>query len=75
MECGEFFVICYQNIIEAVNHEQHAQRSITAKIDVIIKSVLIHKIWNDYTAPGLKNSFVGRNVDYYRDTDLSLPEP
>lgn len=27
LKCGEFFVICYQNIIE------HAQRSITAKID------------------------------------------
>lgn len=30
---GEFVVICYQNIIEAVNHEQRAQRSITAKTD------------------------------------------
>lgn len=29
----EFFVINYQNIVEAVNHDQHTQRSITAKTD------------------------------------------
>ena len=45
------------------------------------KSVLMYKILNDHTAPGLRGSFVRREIDqtnyYLRNTatDLSLPKP
>ena len=45
------------------------------------KSVLMYKILNDHTAPGLRGSFVSREIDqtnyYLRNTatDLSLPKP
>ena len=45
------------------------------------KSVLMYKILNDHTAPGLRGSFVRREIDqtnyHLRNTatDLSLPKP
>ena len=45
------------------------------------KLILMYKILNDHTIPGLRNSFVWRNVDqtdnYLRNTatDLTLPKP
>ena len=46
-----------------------------------VKSVLMHKILNDHTAPGLRGSFVRREIDqtnyHLRNTatDLTLPKP
>ena len=72
---GASYDIRSADLIDSLSRQTIDDRRRCAKL------ILMYKILNDHTIPGLRNSFVWRNVDqtdnYLRNTatDLTLPKP
>ena len=72
---GASYDIRSADLIDSLSRQTLDDRRRCAKL------ILMYKILNDHTFPGLRNSFVRRNVDqtdnYLRNTatDLTLPKP
>ena len=72
---GASYDIRSADLIDSLSRQTLDDRRRCAKL------ILMYKILNDHTIPGLRNSFVRRNVDqtdnYLRNTatDLTLPKP
>ena len=72
---GATYVIRSTHLIDSRSWQTLDDRRRCAKL------ILMYKILNDHTIPGLRNSFVRRKVDqtdnYLRNTatDLTLPKP
>ena len=72
---GATYDICSADLMDSHSWETLDDRRHYAKL------ILMYNLLNDYTALGLRNSFVRRNlhqVNYHlcnRDTDLTVPKP